>query len=79
MVELSPLSNKRACAETWRLNRSGPHGTEAGSCPSGCATGNSVLPPQSPNARDRGHLQLDKIPREIGATRLYKQNDCGNF
>ena len=34
---------------------------EAGNCPSGCATGNSALPPRSPKARDRGHPQLNEI------------------
>jgi len=59
---------KRECAEPWRLNQSGRPGTEAGSCPSGCAAGSSALPPRSPRARDRGHPRQDRIPLEIGAT-----------
>jgi hypothetical protein len=42
---------KRACADPWRLNRSGQHGTETCSCPSGCAPGSSALRPRSPKTR----------------------------
>ena len=38
----------------------------------GAQTTRGRFHPRSPKARDRGHPQLDKIPRGIGATRLLR-------
>lgn len=34
--------------------------------------GSSALPPGSPTARDWGHPQIDKFPREIETTRRFE-------
>jgi len=64
-----PGPQKRGTGGTLSLIRFLVRPGPPASCPSGCATGSSTLPPRSPKARDRGHPQLDKIPRETGAAR----------
>jgi len=80
------LFSLNGCADEGNSNRNGQPAKEAGNCLRGCGTDNSIPPPRSPKARDRGHPQLDNSRHETMATRRVHaipsnvhSSNCGEF